>query len=253
MSGEDPHLAAWRVWAATMTDRGDVRGPVLTPLLDQGFDAFNTALGRPDVAPLVKTLLLELGPLPPWVRPAALETVEQAPLDLLRASLVHLITRALPPAAAGLTLDTQVDPDLPVEQAQAASIAIGTLARTALERRGGGPLETAARLLDGALGHYIRFRVGAPPAAHEAMALAAASARALEALTPGARLALVQATLPTWAPWDELMPAVEAPAVEAPLLPAADLDDPQPPPESDPPPPRTGWLKSLIAKVFSRG
>lgn len=252
-----PELAAWRLWAETMRMLDDVRGQVLPPLLAQGFDAFNNALGRPDVAPLVKTMLLELGPLPPWVRPAAIETVEHPPLDLLRAALFYLVEVALPPrvVAAGFPpMGGWLATGLPIEQVQTASAAIGELARTAVERRGGGALESAARLLDGALGHYIRYRMGAESAAQESMALAAAAARAFESIQPGARLGLVRSVLRTWAPWAELLPPppVDAPPVEH--APEATAPEPLPQPDPDPAPekPPLGRFKSWIAKVFSR-
>lgn len=211
----DPFLEAWLTWAEACRTAGDPQGATVAGLLAGGFDGCITVLGRPDAAPLVKCLLLELGPLPIWVRPAVPGSARRPPLDLLREALFHLVEVALPGvlASQGLSaLPSVLSPEVTVDEARAAGTAVGALAREALEQRGDGALETAARLLDGALGHYVRYRVGSEAAARDAMALAAAAARAMERMVSGTRMALVRAVLRDAGPWAALGAALEASA-----------------------------------------
>ncbi|MCB9548838.1 MAG: hypothetical protein H6706_23785 [Myxococcales bacterium] len=198
----DGHLEAWAAFE-------DAASPARAPLLDAGWGAFAVVFGRPDVSPLIARLLLDLGPLPVWVRPAVVGTAQADPVDLLGVAVRHATQVALPAALAGTPLaPPTVEGPLDVAAARGLGGALGALAREALDAFGHGPQETAARLLAGAVGHYVRVLTGAPEAGREVMSQVAAATRALAQLDAGAPLALTRACLA--GPWEALDAATVA-------------------------------------------
>ncbi|MEZ4466719.1 MAG: hypothetical protein R3F43_20290 [bacterium] len=63
-----------------------------------GWGAFAAIFGRPDVSPLVARLLLDLGPLPIWIRPAVVGSASRDETSLQQGVLLYLVHRG---AAAG--------------------------------------------------------------------------------------------------------------------------------------------------------